>query len=183
MPGEEGKDMIPSKKVLRITVAMAATGVLAFGLTACDKDAPAASGSSDDVAAQYRQLAECIRKNGEPNFPDPVQDSNGQWRLAPGTTAPPAAAQSACKSILDKIPAYQGPEGKPVTAADMTKWRVWAQCMRQKGISDWPDPNTDGSFTLPSRLGGPSGKDLYQTQFDACKPQLPPGGLTVTSKG
>jgi hypothetical protein len=100
-----------------------------------------------DTAQLVRQLLQCVRSHGDPSFPDPDigQDGIPHW---PADTQPPSqAAQQACGSIYDRLPkpsATQAP-----TAADLAQERQFAQCMRQNGLVNWPDPNPDGSFSLP----------------------------------
>ena len=41
---------------------------------------------------------------------------------------------------------------RPLTQAQLDSLLKFARCMRSHGISDWPDPSSDGSFPLDSRL-------------------------------
>lgn len=122
-------------------------------------------------------LAQCARANGVPNFPDPTQAPDGSWGFPPmdnGVQLP-----SACDSIKRGMGA-QGSSHKPVSAADMTKLQQFAQCMRQHGLSDWPDPRSDGSFTLPARLSQ-GGKGLSLDATKACRQYVPGQGLAFSS--
>ncbi|MBO2456342.1 hypothetical protein [Actinomadura violacea] len=66
---------------------------------------------------------------------------------------------------------------QPLSPADIAKARDFARCMREKGISDWPDPNSNGYFVLPPRLGPPNGKRLFKQQMVACRSFEPAGGV------
>jgi hypothetical protein len=128
-------------------------------------------GSTSTTNAQagsaYRALAACIRAHGVPGFPDPVQDKNGEWKVPDGTPDPPKAAQDACATEYAALPAQGDTNGGNASAKDMVALRKFAKCVREHGIPDWPDPNADGSFTLPARLN--TGKLNFKAQNDACK--------------
>jgi hypothetical protein len=38
--------------------------------------------------------------------------------------------------------------GQPPSAQDMANLRHFAQCMRDNGIPEWPDPKPDGTFPI-----------------------------------
>jgi hypothetical protein len=173
-------------RILAATLAVVLTGTLAGVLTGCgsggghaQSPTPAGTPNTQQVAALYRQLAQCIRQHGVPNLPDPVQDpTTGEWDLPPGTVEPGRAAMEACRSIMERIP--QGNRQGARSAADMAKLRRFAQCMRDHGVPDWPDPNSEGSFSLPARLER-LGKRGIMTQLQACKQYQPERGVTSTN--
>ncbi|MEV6864092.1 hypothetical protein AB0M44_24180 [Streptosporangium subroseum] len=158
--------------LFRIPIGVAVVSVL-VGCTGTQEASP----KSEETT--YIRLVKCVRENGVPNFPDPVQDGDGRWRLPQGVSAPPQAVQDACKSIIDQV--QQRPEGKPAPATTIAALRKFAQCMRQNGMSDWPDPDTDGKFSLPPRLAGPGKNSLFDAQVKTCWSNLPPGGLHMTA--
>jgi hypothetical protein len=51
---------------------------------------------------------------------------------------------------------------------DMTTLRAFSKCMREHGLSDWPDPTSDGSFPLPGRYAPPDGNGLIAAPLRAC---------------
>lgn len=171
-----------------LVVAAAATPLL----TGCggSDDSPGAdattSMSAQQAATLAHNLSQCIRDHGVPNFPDLVQTQGGGWDVPSGTPTPPVAAQQACKSLSEQLPGGSSGNGPPprqnkVTTAQMQAWRKWSACVRRQGISDWPDPNPDGTFTLPSRLAGDD-NTIAQKVFGltACTPLRPQGlGLGI----
>jgi hypothetical protein len=171
-------------KFTRFLVVAAAAAPLLAGCSGSSK--PSGPGATSTLSAQQaaslaHRLAQCIRDHGVPNFPDLVQTQGGGWDVPSGTPTPPAAAQQACKALSEQLPggsSGNGPAPKPnkVTTAQMEAWRKWSACVRQQGISDWPDPNPDGTFTLPSRLS--SDNTIAQKVFGltACT-RLRPQGL------
>lgn len=168
-------------------VAAALSGLLLIvGLAGCSAVSgggtatPTPSPNAQQVAALYRELAQCLREHGVPNLPDPVQDPRtGDWELPPGTAKPPDTAMTACKSVTDRIPVPPGKQERPPTAAEMAKLKRFSQCMREQGLRDWPDPNENGAFPLPQRLEA-MGKRGFVRQLQACK-QYAPEGLRIES--
>jgi hypothetical protein len=139
------------------------------------------SGSAPAAAHEPIQLqvSKCFRDHGQPNFPDPTQNPNGDWGIPnPGGGEPKAPA--ACESLVKQMKQQGGANGdsndQALAPAEITKARAFAKCMRDKGVADWPDPNANGFFVLPARLGPPNGKQLFKQQMAACKAFEPTGG-------
>ncbi len=56
------------------------------------------------------------------------------------------------------------------TAADVPKLRVFAKCMRDNGVPDWPDPKADGSFPSQGNPIVTEGKSpRVRAGLDACR--------------
>ena len=60
------------------------------------------------------------------------------------------------------------------TAATREKAVKFAECMRNNGLSDFPDPNADGEFVYG--VGSPA---AFEKAVDACKDLQPPGSLSA----
>jgi hypothetical protein len=135
--------------------------------------------ASADTAAAAREAVRCLRQHGLPNFPDMVYDQQSRsWTLPPGTQKPPPSAVRPCIALLDRISVKN--RRRPLSAADIAKLRQLAQCMRQHGLPDWPDPNSEGAFPMPPRLRQID-KRAMRPQLEACKQYFPAdGGLRVT---
>ncbi len=167
----------------RCVAVLAVAG--ACTLTACGGGGhatgrPTPSGSaSADTAAIARAAVRCIRQHGMPNFPDMVYDQRtGSWVIPAGTRKAPPSAVAPCRSLLDRITTKNSQ--RPLSAADIAKLRQLAQCMRQHGLPDWPDPNGEGAFPLPARLRH-TDKKAMRPQLDACQRYFPSdGGIRVT---
>jgi hypothetical protein len=156
-------------------------GVVMLALAGCGGDRsphPAASPtpSAVDDRTALLQVAACFRSHGYPNFPDPVQDKDGQW-IFPDSAGNPQA--SACDALKRQNKQRQRQE-RP-SAADMAKLRQVARCMREHGVPDWPDPYEDGSFLLPPRLQPqdmhPENNATMRAAYDACSKYAPSGGI------
>jgi hypothetical protein len=142
-------------------------------LAACDSAggasaAPSASATLTDAQIQpvINQLVQCIRENGAPGMPD-VRVENGKVVGPDENSVDEATKQAfetayqspACQAIKNKLPPsvfgeggqdeqqQRADQGLP-TAEDVPALRKFAQCMRDNGIPEWPDPNADGTFTM-----------------------------------
>jgi len=122
------------------------------------------------------ELVQCMRAHGMPNAPDPTIDSQGHWEFpqVPGVSRqlPPATVQ-ACQSIFNRLPASM----RNGSAPDIAMETRFAQCMRTHGLSDFPDPNPDGSHPLPLPAKGGPLFDRFQAASVACRAFNPSGGL------
>lgn len=130
-----------------------------------------------------RQAAQCIREHGLSNFPDPVV-SAGQLTLPnedEALSAPGAqAAVAACRSILDRLPPSALGEDDRPGPEDVSQLVKFAQCIREHGVPDWPDPKADGTFPLTGTAVGREVKSpRVQQAMDACK-QYWDGGISAS---
>ena len=177
---------------------LAAVLVAAPVLTTCGSHGAASPSTSPStmsdaqLLALGRELAQCIRDHGVPGLPDPSVE-NGRLILPSGATdnipdAQGNAAMQACQSVVSRIPASalgdKGDESRaPVTAADVAKMRQYAQCMRQHGISDFPDPRADGVFDLAgTSLANDPKSQRMRDANDACQ-QYQTGNMQMTVSG
>jgi hypothetical protein len=68
--------------------------------------------------------------------------------------------------------------GNNAVAANQEKAVKFAQCMRENGVSQFPDPDASGELTIDGVVNG-SGIDpdgpTWQGAIDACKDLQPPG--------
>jgi hypothetical protein len=68
--------------------------------------------------------------------------------------------------------------GGNTTAANQERAVKFAQCMRENGVSQFPDPDASGNLTIDGVLNGSgidSGGATWQGAIDACKDLQPPG--------
>jgi hypothetical protein len=82
-----------------------------------------------------------MRSHGVPNFPDPAPGGNGfQVNPGLGLSAPAFnAARAHCQRFM---PVLGGSGGPRFSEQSLVKVRRAAVCMRQHGISQFPDPST-----------------------------------------
>ncbi len=102
-------------------------------------------GSSPEGPASLQQAAvayaRCMRSNGVPNFPDPNASGGFLVHASRGLISSPLfkAAQAKCHNLLPEGGPGSGPPPSPQTLA---RFLNIARCMRQHGVSDFPDPRT-----------------------------------------
>jgi hypothetical protein len=167
------------RRLLPVAVAAAAL-IGALVLTACGSSpsagtAPGSSASGGTAPAADREqalkYAQCIRKNGVPEFPDP--DANGRFRgQSHEQQSNPRfqAAQQACRAL-----APGGTHEQNVgTPAFVAQARKFAQCIRDNGVPDFPDPDANGQFRGAAHEL--QGDPKFQAALQACRSKLPGGG-------
>jgi hypothetical protein len=103
--------------------------------------------AAPDSLAVYRELAQCMRSHGSPDFPDPVVDRHGNVDFPAGAPRTSDATRQACQSFADRLPQASSAHAPTQAVIDQQKW--FAQCMRDSGFVRWPDPNPDGSNPAP----------------------------------
>jgi hypothetical protein len=127
-----------------------------------------------DAAAVFLQAAQCFRDHGHPDYPDPVQASDGRWSFP--VTADRVRVPDACAEIVSRSKELSPAAPKTRPAADPTREQAFARCMREHGIADWPDPNPDGTYTIPARLSDPGTENHWKPQAAGpCKEFLADG--------
>jgi hypothetical protein len=137
--------------------------LLLAGLAGCSPSrgsAAATTTTQQDVAALWHELVRCAREHGMPNLPEPRIDSEGQphWPGGVEPPGPPPSVEQACRSIVERFPASV--RGAPATTPDdSAKLLRFARCMREHGLTDFPDPDADGQFRF---AGTNAGRQLKQ---------------------
>jgi hypothetical protein len=132
-----------------LTAALGGLGVVA-AIAACGggSDSHRAARPTPNPAQVASEFAQCVRQHGDSSFPDPVMDANGNPQLPPGTAKPTDEEMQACGAILNRLPVANRSDQHP----DPAVMRRFARCMRDQGIQDWPDPDSQGLFHFPPEL-------------------------------
>jgi hypothetical protein len=106
------------------------------------------------------KFAQCLRKHGLPNFPDPPYSSGELRNLGyaplghPGKyAAQMAKATNACHELALAAGFVQSQAEQEQHLAQMLKI---SECMRANGVSNFPDPNAQGVIISPSIVANPS---------------------------
>jgi hypothetical protein len=145
---------------------------LLMALTACGRGGHHGGTNTSSDMDKRRAYAQCMRDNGVPTFPDP--DPNG--RFGPGHEAinrddPPfKAANEKCRDLLPAGDKHDvvGPD----TVQNMVKF---AQCMRDNGVPDFPDPGADGKFPRDAEQKAHDDPQ-FQAAAEKCRKDLPQHG-------
>jgi hypothetical protein len=126
------------------------------------------SGTSNSPAAAAFKFASCMRNHGVSGFPDPLVTTTpggggvGIRQAVPaglGQSPKFRSAQKACQGILP-LPGNgghgsQGPSKQGLLA--------FARCLRNHGVSDFPDPDAQGQLSL--QMISAAGVDLKAPSF------------------
>jgi hypothetical protein len=156
-----------SRPLIVVTVALVGAGCGAAtppSNTGQSSSNTGQSSPSNPGAAAYR-YADCMRSHGVSGFPDPRIHISGNsvsviQQLPASAAASPRfkSASHACRGI---IPAPQN-----ATQSGQAQRRqvffAFARCMRAHGVSDFPDPTSQGQIT-PQMITA-AGVDLHSHQ-------------------
>jgi len=126
--------------------------------------------ANDDKAMKF---AQCMRDNGVSEFPDP--DASGGLTIdgvLNGSSLDPSTAAwkqaiAACKDL--QPPGFTGDED--VTAEEQEVRLEFAQCMRDNGVEDFPDPARGGPLVNTNRIpsaASPGGMSTINTAMQKC---------------
>jgi hypothetical protein len=142
------------RRTLRPLAALAMLAVIVAGCS----NAPASTssiGSNSTATTREKavKFAECMRANGVSAFPDP--DASGQLTIdavANGSSVDTSSAAfeqalSACKHL--EPPGFTGTK---VTPSQRTARLKFAQCVRDNGVPDFPDPTPNGPLVDTNRI-------------------------------
>ena len=139
-------------------VGLAAAAVMA--LSACTQDGqpavptagsapPSGTANPTKAASQELQFVMCMRQHGIADMPDPIPgDTSGRSAvryaldvMGKGSDTAFQAALDQCQNLLPTVEASKG-----ATSAQQQKFLAFAKCMRDHGVTDFPDElNFDGS--------------------------------------
>ncbi|GIJ50885.1 hypothetical protein Val02_77710 [Virgisporangium aliadipatigenens] len=135
---------------------------------------PTAGASPMNEQERAAKFGDCMRANGLPEFKDPEVEEGRVGMMVPEGTdkATVDAAMAKCKEFLPG-----GGELRKPDAAAMEQMRKHAQCMRENGIPDFPDPSEEGGIALDLDKLGLSGPDdpRLKAAEEACKQYMPEG--------
>jgi hypothetical protein len=137
----------------------------AGGTPTASAGAPAAG--DEDAPLKFSQ---CMREQGMTWFPDPQPGGRLQIKVPKGTDkAKMDAAMAACKEF-----APDGGERGPADPEALEQGRKLAQCMRDNGVPNFPDPQADGSLHVDGRkVGVGPGDPSFDKAEEACSKFLP----------
>jgi hypothetical protein len=151
-----------------LTAAVAAGSLLAAGCGSSSHNPSASAGQRNvGIASAAFKYSACMRAHGVPNFPDPhvsVGQHNASVSIAVGGPSginphAPAfrAAAKQCQGILPTP--SNAPAQNHTRELDLLSF---AQCLRAHGLSNFPDPTSQGQLTLQMITN--AGVDLHAPQ-------------------
>lgn len=176
----------------RHTIALL-LGLVALSVAACGEDdgdggvasvdgagsesasADAGDGEEQDGFDQALEYSECMRDNGITNFPDPERNGDGVGLSLPEGLDPEdedfQAAEEACEDLMP------GPgEGETLDPAIYEALLEYAECMRENGITEFPDPEPGGGIIMNGEMGFDPQSEEFQAADEACADLRPERG-------
>jgi hypothetical protein len=168
----EGETM---SRTLRLPAVLAAVAVVAVISSGCGGTGTAGSGGTDTASphAKAVKFAECMRANGVSAFPDP--DATGALTIdavANGSSLDTSSAAferalSACQDL--EPPGFTGHER---SAQEQEGALRFAQCIRDHGVHDFPDPGADEPLVDTNRIPSAAttgGMSILNAAMRACR--------------
>lgn len=161
------------RRKLRSLAALALVALISAGCS----NATAGTGSSGDSTATNRdqavKFAECMRSSGVREFPDP--DASGNLAIdtvanrssVDTDSAAFARARTACKDL--EPAGFTGVKRSPEQQQAALKF---AQCIRDNGVRDFPDPAPDAPMIDTNRIPSTErsgGMDNLQAAMQKCR--------------
>lgn len=149
------------------------------GVATAASGAPQTSGSTpadgdedDGDKGDGLTFARCMREQGLAWFPDPKEDGRMEISIPKGSDGKAVEkAHEACKEHLPN-----GGEPPKLSAEDLERERKFAACMRDNGVSGFPDPDPNGRTTMDSRtIGAEPGSPTWNAAEKACSQYRNPG--------
>jgi hypothetical protein len=144
----------------------------AVGVAACGAEPGADDGSTgdrqDDMQEAALKFARCMREHGI-DMDDPQPGQRGIRLTQPKGVSPQKmkAADEACRKYLEAVkpPQLSEEEQKEFREAALAN----AQCMRDHGITNFPDPTFDADGAAGIKLDKKSGLNPDDPKFQAAQ--------------
>jgi hypothetical protein len=167
----------------RSVAALALVALVGLISAGCGSSAPSETGTTNgtasstgtaagkNVAGQDKtvKFAECMRANGVPHFPD----ANAKGEFVFGIDVSPAVwakAVNACKALQPPgtLSAHRTPQQQTASLR-------FAQCMRENGVKDFPDPANGepliNTYRIPSSATS-GGMTILNAAVQKCRSVL-----------
>jgi hypothetical protein len=163
---------------------LAALALVALICSGCS-NAPSGNNAANDTAANHDQavkFAECMRNNGVSQFPDP--DASGSFtidRVVNGSSLDTTGA--AWKNAIDACKGLEpaGFMGTQRTSQQQQNALKFAQCIRDNGVKDFPDPAADQPLIDTNRIPSANqagGMTILHAAMQKCRDLAAAAGVT-----
>ena len=121
-----------------------------------------------------------MRENGLPDFPDPEVGASGELDIRMPAGSDPAKTQAALDKCKAELP--NGGATEPLDPKNAEKRRKFANCMRDNGVPNFPDPDAGGGAQVdPGKLGFDPNDPKYKAAEEKCR-TFQPAPTTSGSK-
>jgi hypothetical protein len=153
-------------RAVRLPALLATAALIGAG---CGSNAPSetATGGARKATGQDKavKFAECIREHGVPHFPDP--DAKGEFNF--GVDVSPAVWKKAVDACKDLQP--PGTLSSKRTPKQQSASLEFAQCIRDNGVKDFPDPANGEPLVDTTRIpstDAPGGMTILNAAMQKC---------------
>jgi hypothetical protein len=164
---------------LAALTALALVALIGVGCSSTSADNGDTGGSSRDKAIKF---AACMRDNGVRDFPDP--DASGELTIdaiANGSSlntgsAAFKSARAACKDL--EPPGFTGAKRSDQQQQNALRF---AQCIRENGVTDFPDPGNGEPLVNTNRIPSanrPGGMAILNAAMRRCGDLASAAGVT-----
>jgi hypothetical protein len=153
---------------MKTRIALAVATLVAASVAGCSREA--APPDAGPTTSGLHAYAACLRANGHPEFPDPIPDDRGRWRM-PEDAPQPDPVPATCAPIARGYKEQVAGDEERERAAEMPQRRAFAACMREHGVPGFPDPDSTGNFEWPE--GQQPAESLLRPAEEACRHLLP----------
>jgi hypothetical protein len=179
-PGKRPGRSWPRWRAAAVATATAGIALLAACGGSGGSGGSAASSSGPATYQQTLAYSQCMQSHGDPGFPNPQQGPGGAWAYLASPQDQAAlsgpsydAAQKACRKL-------QPPSGLSPAQRQAATHQALAlsRCMRAHGITNFPDPTSNGNgigINLGSAGIDPNSPQ-YRAAQQACHLLGAPGG-------
>jgi hypothetical protein len=156
---------IQPRRAKPTAAAIASLALLAAGCRSSSPASPNAASPASFTTAAFK-YSRCMRDHGLPSFPDPTMTHHDGQQVAYLTATTPIdpspafeTAQNACRGILP--PPINASPTQLAQQRDTGEQHLlaFAKCLRNHGVPDFPDPNSQGQLTL--EMVNAAGVDLH----------------------
>ena len=128
--------------------------------------------SSVDV----EKFTKCMRANGIPDFEAPtVTPPSGDEPGRIESVLPKDVDREVARKATEKCAPGSLPTKGRISAAEVTKLKRYAKCLRENGVEHFPTPSADGSLRLSKDAVDPE-SDEFKAAEEACKKYAPARG-------
>jgi hypothetical protein len=125
------------------------------------------SGSADPPTYSPAAYSACMRRNGVPKFPDP--DSEGRLDLRNVGLDPDSPRLEAAEKACEK---FSAPALSPAErSAFQDQALKYSACIREHGVSNFPDPQPGGDFVIGRKVD--SNSPRFSEAAEACENLIP----------
>jgi hypothetical protein len=172
------------RRTLRLLAALAMITLISAGCSnaAAQTGTASSGGTTAATREQAVKFAACMRANGVREFPDP--DASGDLTIdgiANGSSLDTnsAAFKQAISACKDLEPAgFTGGKRSPEQQQAALKF---AQCIRDNGVKDFPDPDPDGPLVDTNRIPSAAtngGMSILNAAMQKCRGLAGNAGVT-----